>query len=108
MSREVVLTADATADLLEIVDWISANDSPAGAGHVLARIESAVAGLSRFAQRGAYPHELLAAGVRDYRETAFKPYRIVYRVESKRVVVHLIADGRRDLRALLGRRLLEG
>ena len=55
MIREVVVTAYATADLLEIVDWIAANDSPAGARHVLERIESAVAGLARFPLRGAHP-----------------------------------------------------
>jgi toxin ParE1/3/4 len=50
---------------------------------------------------------LLALGIRDYRETFFKPYRIIYRVEGKRVYVYLIADGRRDMQSLLERRLLE-
>ena len=50
--------------------------------------------------------ELLALGIREYRETFFKPYRIVYRVQGSRVDVYLIADGRRDMQALLSRRLL--
>jgi toxin ParE1/3/4 len=45
--------------------------------------------------------------VRDFRETAFKPYRVIYRVEGKRVLVYVIADGRRDLQSLLSRRLLD-
>ena len=37
----------------------------------------------------------------------FKPYRIIYRVMGDGVYVLVIADGRRDMRALLGRRLLD-
>ena len=36
----------------------------------------------------------------------FKPYRIVYQVLGETVYVMLIADGRRDMQALLQRRLL--
>ena len=65
-------------------------------GAVLGAVVGAVAGLL----------QLLALGIRDYRETFFKPYRIVYTVEGKRVYVSLIADGRRDMQTLLARRLL--
>ena len=106
MPFEVRLTADAARDLEEIDDWISSHDSPARAAHVAASIEAAIAALKRYPQRGRHPTELLALGIRDYRETFFKPYRIVYFVEGKRVYVSLIADGRRDMQALLARRLL--
>lgn len=106
MTHEVALTADAAADLLQIADWIAENDSAANALHVLERIEAVVQGLARFPLRGAYPSELLALGIRDFRETAFKPYRVIYRVEGRKVLVYLIADGRRDLQTLLSRRLL--
>ena len=42
-----------------------------------------------------------------YREVFFKPFRIIYRVSDAKVFVLLVADGRRDMRALLQRRLLE-
>ena len=106
MPFEVRLTADAVRDLEEIDDWISRHDSPARAAHVAANIEAAITALKHYPQRGRHPTELLALGIRDYRETFFKPYRIVYTVEGKRVYVSLIADGRRDLQALLARRLL--
>ena len=102
----MLLTANAVTDLDDIVRWIAEHDAPAKAEYVLERIEAAIAGLARFPARGAYPGELLAVGIRDYRETFFKPYRIVYRVEGKRVYVHLIADGRRDMQTLLTQRLL--
>ena len=40
------------------------------------------------------------------REVHFKPYRIVYRVLGEDVYVYLVADGRREMQALLSRRLL--
>jgi toxin ParE1/3/4 len=56
---------------------------------------------------GAYPKELLALGIREYREIFFKPYRVIYRVLGNVVHVFLIADGRRDMQTLLQRRLLD-
>ena len=106
MSHEVVLTAGAAADLLEIVDWIAGHDAPAKAARVLDQIEKVIVGLARFPLRGAHPRELLELGAREYRETSFKPYRIIYRVAGDRVLVYLMADGRRDMQALLARRLL--
>ena len=108
MRYEVLLTADAVRDLEEIADWISDHDAPAKAGHVLDRIEAAILALAQYPGRGHHPKELLELGLREYRETLFKPYRIIYRVVGRRVYVYLVADGRRDLQALLARRLLAG
>jgi toxin ParE1/3/4 len=65
-----------------------------------------VESLATLPERGSHPKELLALGVRDYRQTFFKPYRVIYRVVGQRVYVYLIADGRRDMQTLLARRLL--
>lgn len=108
MRFEVRLTPDAFADLAEIHDWIALHDSPAHAAHVQDRMLASIAALARHPHRGVHPKELLALGIRDYRETLFKPYRILYSVERGHVDVYLIADGRRDMQALLARRLLEG
>ena len=105
---EVRMTADAVRDLEEIVDWIARHDGPERAQHVLDRIRAAVDALKRFPGRGPHPAELAALGIREYRETFFKPYRIVYHVDGARVFISLIADGRRDMQSLLARRLLAG
>ncbi|MBA2674183.1 type II toxin-antitoxin system RelE/ParE family toxin [Ramlibacter sp.] len=107
-SYEVVLTEDAAQDLQELYDYIAEHDAPAKADHVLERIEAALEGLARMPQRGAHTKELLAVGMREYRETYFKPYRIVYRVIDRRVYVYLIVDGRRDMQTLLQKRVLRG
>jgi toxin ParE1/3/4 len=105
---EVRMTADAVRDLEEIVDWIARHDGSERAQHVLDRIRAAVDALKRFPERGPHPAELLALGIREYRETFFKPYRIVYHVDGPHVFISLIADGRRDMQSLLARRLLAG
>ena len=108
MPFAVQLTDDAARDLEEIVDYISRQDAPGSAEYVLERIEQAFQGLSALPERGSYPRELLELGIREYREVFFKPYRIIYRVMGDGVYVLVIADGRRDMRTLLERRLLDG
>ena len=102
----VLLTEGAERDLEALIDWVAAHDTPASADHLLQRILEVIEQLATVPERGAHPPELLALGIREYRQTFFKPYRIVYRVIGRRVYVLLIADGRRDLESLLSRRLL--
>jgi toxin ParE1/3/4 len=106
MSFAVLLTNDAARDLDELYDYIAAHDTPQKADYVLEQIVKAFSMLSEFPERGAYPKELLALGIREYREVFFKPYRIIYRVMDKNVYVLLIADGRRDMQSMLQLRLL--
>jgi toxin ParE1/3/4 len=106
MSFQVFLTDDAARDLEDLYEYIELHAVPGKADYVLEHIEKALAGLSENPQRGAYPKELLTIGIREYREILFKPYRIIYRIMADNVYVLVIADGRRDMQALLQRRLL--
>jgi toxin ParE1/3/4 len=103
---EVLLTEDAEGDLEELFEYITEHDSLAAANRVLDRIEKSIGSLSSFPERGSFPKELLALGIKDYRQVFFKPYRLIYRTVDARVYVYLIVDGRRDMLALLSRRLL--
>ncbi|MCX7140508.1 MAG: type II toxin-antitoxin system RelE/ParE family toxin [Proteobacteria bacterium] len=105
MHFEVLLTKDAEQDLEELYDHIATHDTAGNADRVLDRIETALDSLSTFPERGSHPKELLALGIREYRQTFFKPYRLIYRIVDQRVYVYLIADGRRDMQSLLARRL---
>ncbi|HUW62294.1 MAG TPA: type II toxin-antitoxin system RelE/ParE family toxin [Candidatus Bathyarchaeia archaeon] len=107
MSLPVFLTDGAARDLEEVYDYVAQNDAPDKANRLLDQIEKVFTSLSESPQRGAYPKELLALGIREYREVFFKPYRIIYRVLDKAVYILLIVNGRRDMQALLQRRLLE-
>ncbi len=107
MRHEVFLTEGAQRDLEEICEYIAEHDAPAKADHVLDRIEEVLESLASYPDRGSVPRELQSLGIRDYRQVFFKPYRMIYRVIGRRVYVYVIVDGRRDMQALLARRLLE-
>ena len=108
MRFDVLLTEHAERDLEQLHDYIAEHDTPGNAARVLDRIEKALEGLSTFPERGSHPKELLALGIRDYRQIFFKPYRMIYRIMERRVYVYLIVDGRRDMQTLLARRMFGG
>jgi toxin ParE1/3/4 len=106
MSYEVSLTKDAERDLEEIYFYIAEYDSRGQADHVLDRLVQATDALRTSPDRGSYVKELRSLGISEYRQIFFKPYRPIYRVHAKQVVVYVVADGRRDMASLLARRLL--
>jgi len=71
MAFAVLLTNDAARDLDEIYNYIALHDSPQKADYVLERIENVFSSVSEFPERGGYPQELLALGIREYREIFF-------------------------------------
>jgi toxin ParE1/3/4 len=105
MAFNVRFTKSARGDLRELHAYISKNDSPANADYVAREIVRAALELREFPNRGAYPPELLAMGLRSYRQILFKPYRIIYRIRGKTVYIAVISDGRLSLQPLLMRRL---
>jgi len=73
---------------------------------VLDELIKIVESLSTFPEYGSYPKELVSLGIKEYRQTFFKPYRVIYRITGRQVILYLIADGRRDMQSVLARRLL--
>ena len=102
----VLLTAGAERDLESIHDYIAGTDCVANANYVLDKLMKLADGLSQLPERGSFPRELLALGIKEFRQALFKPYRLIYRVTGSQAVIYLIADGRRDMQSLLERRLL--
>ena len=105
-SYQVNLTARARQDLSALVRWVAEHDSLHAAEHLLDKLLETCKQLQSLPERGAFPSELLSLGIRRYRQVFFKPYRVIYRVLDRQVNVLLIADGRRNLKTLLERRLL--
>lgn len=106
MKYEVLVVEDAETDLLEIYRYVAFNDSSEKAAQLLDKLEDVINELDHLPTRGHVPPELRRIGVTDYREVHFKPYRVIYRVEGRRVFVYCVLDGRRDLQSLLQTRLL--
>ena len=103
---DVLLTEGAEQDLEAIHDYISDFDCVAHANEVLDALMVVVESLSQFPQRGSYPKELVSLGIKEYRQTFFKPYRVMYRLTARQGIIYLMADGRRDMQSVLARRLL--
>lgn len=106
MSFAVVLTEDAVRDLDDIHAFVASQDGLARADRLLDGIHKVLARLRDFPQRGEYPAELIALGIKQFRQVHHKPYRTIYQVSDGTVVVLMVADGRRDMQSPLQRRLL--
>ncbi|CAN5450044.1 type II toxin-antitoxin system RelE/ParE family toxin [soil metagenome] len=103
---QTLLTMGAEQDLESLYDYITESDSSTSANKMLNRLSTSIETLSRFPERGTVPKELLTLGIKEYRQITCGLYRLVYRTIGKRVIVYLIADGRRDMQSVLARRLL--
>lgn len=105
---QVLLTQGAEQDLEALYDYIAELDSLAYANSVLDRLGRVVSDLALFPERGRYPKALLALGIKEYRQTRFKPHRVICRVLNRQVPIYRIVDGCRDIHSPLSRRLLAG
>lgn len=106
MRYKVFLVANAEKDILEIYNYVAANDSINKAEKLLNKLEETCQSLSEFPFRGHVPPELERIGVLEYREIHYKPYRVIYQVTDDAVFVHCVLDGRRHLQELLEKRLI--
>jgi toxin ParE1/3/4 len=103
----VELTQGAEDDLEAIHMWLAEHRSPDDADALLDRFIDVIDTLERFPGRGSVPQELKALGIGEFRQLLLAPYRLIYRVAADTVYVLVIADGRRDMQALLELRLLQ-
>ncbi|MDR3774135.1 MAG: type II toxin-antitoxin system RelE/ParE family toxin [Terracidiphilus sp.] len=108
MTYSLRITSAAWRDLVEIHDWIAENDSLESADSVLDRLSETAESIAAMPHRGARPPELPQNMEGEFRQVLFKPYRVIYEVSRDEVLIHLIADGRRNLQPLLLRRLSGG
>ena len=102
----VKITQAAEDDLDEIWNYLVRNASRAVAESFLESLLEKAATLRQFPQRGSIPEELAAWGMSEFRQILWRNYRLIYQIEGSTVFVTVITDGRRDVRALLERRLL--
>lgn len=102
----VQITAGAEQGLKELYEYVIANDGLAHAEKLLNNLVSLADSLSSNPLRGAVVKELAELGITEYRQLLFKSYRLIYRLQDNSVYIYLIVDGRRDMQAVLSRRLL--
>ena len=106
MSYVVQWSADAEHDLEAIADYIAEHDSLERAQYVIDKILDAAGSLTTLPDKGNYPKELEELGNREFRQIFLKPYRLIVQVAGRHITVMLVAHGRREMPALLAKRLL--
>ncbi|HEY0479283.1 MAG TPA: type II toxin-antitoxin system RelE/ParE family toxin [Kofleriaceae bacterium] len=104
MTRKVVRSEAAVEDMLAIADDLVSSLGMDAALAADARLEAAIESLDDLAHRGRVVPELRARGITIYRELIVLPYRILYRVETREVLIVAVLDHRRDLDTLLQER----
>jgi toxin ParE1/3/4 len=105
MKYEVFVTQDAEDDIFAIYDYIFKNDGENKANYVFQKLNETCLSLISYPDRGHTPPELGRINVFNYKETHFKPYRIIYQIVENKVYIHCVFDGRRDLQEVLENRL---
>jgi len=106
VKHQVHFIAEAEEDVVDIYRYLLAEDSRAAADSFLKRIEEACSSLQKLPGRGHVPPELYRIGVSDYLEIHCKPYRIIYQIIDRKVYIHCLLDGRRDIQEHLRWRIL--
>jgi len=106
LTHQVYLLQEAEDDLFDIYRYVAKHDSVSSAEYLFEKLKSTCRSLDELPQRGHVPPELERVGVSAYLELHFKPYRVVYEIDGKKVFVHCVLDGRRDMQSLLERRLI--
>lgn len=107
MSRRTVEWYPSALDDLErIVEHLESAGSSVNAERVLTMLESKVGALATLSSRGRVVPEFAAYGITRYRELVVQRWRVVYRVDAKRVTVLTVVDSRRQLDEVLLERLV--
>lgn len=107
MSRgefEVLWAEAAIRDLEQIVDFI-AQEAPLAAQRLFDRVVETSQTLDFFPRRGRVVPELARFEITTFRELILRPYRLMYRIDEKRVLVVAFFDGRRNLEDVILARL---
>lgn len=103
---DVIFDPDAEDDLFDIYAFVAVNDSIERADRLFGALRRTCLKLRKLPLRGKIPAELFDIGVTEFRELCYRPYRIIYSLESMTVCVHCVLDGRRDVQEILQERLL--
>jgi toxin ParE1/3/4 len=96
----VVWVDSAKNELFEIVEFI-ASENQNTAKNVYKNIKKKAASLSSFPYKGRVVPEFHQYNISLYREIIESPWRIIYRIHDKNVVIMSILDGRRDVEDII-------
>jgi len=102
---EVIWTKSAEFDLELIIEYIK-TDSFDIAKQIFVEIKDECNSLYYFPQRKRVVPELQQIGILKYREIIHKRWRIIYKIDNKKVYILLVVDSSRNLEDILFQRLM--
>ncbi|WP_038489153.1 type II toxin-antitoxin system RelE/ParE family toxin [Collimonas arenae] len=102
----VVLLDSAEQDLKELKIYVIKNFSLKTWHSTFEKIKEAIRNLQHFPQAGLIPDEIEKLNLTQYRQVLSGMNRVIYEVRQETIYVHVVVDTRRDMNALLTRRLL--
>lgn len=105
-ATRVVILRGAQSDLRELRRYICQRFGASAWDESLAALRTAFARLATHPRTGHLPDELATLNLVQYRQILVGINRIIYELRDRTVYVHVVCDTRRDLQALLLRRLL--
>lgn len=105
---DITWTRTAVRDLDDILEYVAAERGVDQALQLYDTLPHSIASLAEMRRGCRQVPELLDIGLFEYREVVERPYRLVFRIVDREVVILAILDSRRDLEELLITRAIEG
>ena len=102
---EIIWTKTARIDLNEIVEYIAV-DSVEIALKKYYEIRECTSPLDKFPEQGRIVPELKNENIMKYREIIIPPWRLIYKIEKKKIYVMAVIDSRRNIEDILMKRQL--
>ena len=100
-------TKAALADVRRIIQYVAEHGGALVAEQLTDKLLARIEALAEHPERCRVVPELQTHGLSMYRELLVRPYRVLFRVRERHVVILGVFDGRRDLEALLIERALD-
>lgn len=101
----VIWAPHALNDFDRLIEFI-AQRNPLNAKTIFQKIRRRAESLSTFPLRNRLVPELALIGIDTYRELVMDPYRLIFRIVNRHVLIIGLFDGRRDLEEVLFDRLI--
>ena len=104
--KQAVFLAGAEEDLHEIRHYVLNNFGAQAWQDSKTRLKESIEAIKTFPQAGSIPEELAELGLDQHRQVVSGMNRIIYEISDDLIYIHIVCDCRREVRALLTRRLL--
>ena len=106
MTIEVVLLRSAEQDLRDLRSYILKTFGKETWHSSYRKIKESVNVIKIFPESGSVPEELANLNIAHYRQCISGKNRIIYEVRQDAIYIHVVCDTRKDMKALLLKRIL--